>query len=261
MKLIELLEEIFENNPPQKDKFGLSENTLYGGIKLEEYKDRILQCEEFSECTELFFLDTPVVQTNGEPMTVQSFNVVEGQKFKGKCYLLSLMLTPELYNPNSILNSVKDSACISRTIYNPETFEPFKKIVLEFSPERKQDGITNHEAVIRQELHDLLDKVLDNPEDYQVKGFKRVMVRGIFEEYETIEEVKTTKYLSGVVDTEPKFAQIFFWKKNDITGEITMTLTHKNIPINLVDKYEKELGDKKLDVTEEEINEFLEKYN
>jgi hypothetical protein len=261
MKLKELLEEIFEKNPPKKDKFGLSENTLYGESQLKEYKEKLLQCEEFSECTELYFLDTPVVQTNNEPMMTQSFNVVEGQKFKGKCYLLSLMLTPELYNPNSILNSVKNGACISRTIYNPDTFEPFKKLVLEFSPERKQDGITNHEAVIRQELHDLLDKVLDNPEDYQVKGIKRVMVRGIFEEYETIEEVKTTKYLSGVVDTEPKFAQIYFWKKDEITGKITMTLTHKNIPLNLVDKFTEELGDKKLDVTEEEINKFLEKYN
>jgi hypothetical protein len=64
-----------------------------------------------------------------------------------------------------------------------------------------------------------------------------------------------------VVDTEPKFAQIYFWKKDEITGKITMTLTHKNIPLNLVDKFTEELGDKKLDVTEEEINKFLEKYN
>ena len=82
MKLKELLEEIFEKNPPKKDKFGFDVNTLYGGNQLEEYKDRILQCEEFSECTELYFLDTPLVQTNNEPMMAQSFNVFEGQKFK-----------------------------------------------------------------------------------------------------------------------------------------------------------------------------------
>jgi hypothetical protein len=42
-----------------------------------------------------------------------------------------------------------------------------------------------YEQQLRKQLHETLDKILDNPENYQVKGEKGVMVRGIFEEVES----------------------------------------------------------------------------
>jgi len=194
-------------------------------------------------------------------MITQTYRLHEGQKFKGKGYLLSVMLTPEMYDPNSIHDIVKDGASITPTIYDPNTFEPSKKIILQFSPDRKQDGITNHEAVIRQELHDLLDKVFDNPDTFRVKGVRGVLVRGIFERNEIVKEVEPPKFLVGSVDVEPKYSQAYYWEKETKNGEVSIKLVHKNIPIELVDKFTEELGHKKLDVTEEDINQFLEKYN
>jgi len=259
MRLKELLEEIFREESPKENKFGILDDTLYGEEQLEKYKEKLLQCEEFSECTELNFLKTPTLMIDDKPMIVQSYKLLEGQKFKGKGYLLSVTLTPEMYDPNTMYDIIKDGASITPTVYDPNTFEPYKKIILQFSPDRKQDGITNHEAVIRQELHDLLDKVLDNPDTFRIKGVRSVLVRGIFERNEIVKEVESPKYLIGNIDTEPKYAQTYYWEKETKNGEISMKLVHKNIPIELVDKYEKELGNKKLDVTEEEINQFLEK--
>ena len=48
------------------------------------------------------------------------------------------------------------------------------------------------------EMKDLLDKVLDNPYDYQVKGERGVLVRGVFERNEIVSEVTPSRYLTGV---------------------------------------------------------------
>lgn len=260
MKLKELLEEIFRLEHPKENKIGILDDILYGEEQLEKYKEKLLQCEEFSECTELNFLKTPILAIDDKQMVIQSYRLLEGQKFKGKGYLLSIMLTPEMYDPNTMYGIIKDGASITPTVYDPNTFEPHKKIILQFNPDRKQDGITNHEAVIRQELHDLLDKVLDNPDTFRVKGDRSVLVRGIFERNEIVKEVEPPKYLIGNIDTEPKYAQVYYWEKKTKNGEISMKLVHKNIPIKLVDKFNEELGDKGINITEEEINEFLEKY-
>jgi hypothetical protein len=132
---------------------------------------------------------------NNNSIETKTYKVVPNQKFKGKCYLLSLALTPEMFDPKKIHEPVLYGACITPTIYNPETFEPKKKIVLEFSPEISQDKTIyaygnpsmindiedTYEQQLRKQLHETLDKILDNPELYQVKGEKGVMVRGIFE--------------------------------------------------------------------------------
>jgi hypothetical protein len=39
----------------------------------------------------------------------------------------------------------------------------------------------NDEELLRKELHDLLDKVLDSPNEYKIKGTRGVMIRGVFE--------------------------------------------------------------------------------
>ena len=182
MKLKELLTEIFGETPNNDHQFGFDGLTLYGKDNLDPYKERILQCEEFSECTELNFMNMPVILSNDDlPLKADTYKLVEGQKFKGVCYLLSLALTPEVFNPETLYTPVKDGACITPTVYNPETFKPLKKIVLEYSTERVQDGLVDVEYEVKMELKSLLDKVLDNPYDYQVKGERGVIFRGVFE--------------------------------------------------------------------------------
>ena len=183
MKIQELIKEILESEEFQikKNESGIFNETIYGE-ELEPYLEKIKQCEEFSECEELIIIKLPVTElANGDIVQALTYKLGEGQKFKGKCCLLSLALTPEMFDPNTIHEPVLDGACITPTLYNPNTFEPKKKIVLEFSPEALQDDVNSTEEVKRKQLHETLDKILDNPELYQVKGEKGVMVRGIFE--------------------------------------------------------------------------------
>ena len=98
MKLKELLTEIFGETPNNDHQFGFDGLTLYGRDNLSQYKERILQCEEFSECTELNFMNMPMILSNDDlPLKADTYKLVEGQKFKGVCYLLSLALTPEQF--------------------------------------------------------------------------------------------------------------------------------------------------------------------
>jgi hypothetical protein len=282
MKLKELVEEILSSGELENKKGyllniqGLTDITIYGE-ELEPYIDRIKQCEEFSECDEIVIMKHPVTLDENKK-TIQSltYKVGPNQKFKGKCYLLSLALTPEMYDPKKIHEPVLDGACITPTIYNPETFGPKKKIVLEFSPEISQDKTIyaygspsmindiedTHEQQLRKQLHETLDKILDNPETYQIKGEKGVMVRGMFEIVESESGFEKNE-LFGLNTEKITHASIFFFEKdldNSKEGKINLKLSKINIPIELKEKFMEELGDKSVNVTREEIENFLGKY-
>jgi hypothetical protein len=266
MKLKELIDEILSSGELGNKKGylvnvkGLTDTTIYGE-ELEPYIDRIKQCEEFSECDEIVIMKHPVTLDENKK-TIQSltYKVGPNQKFKGKCYLLSLALTPEMYDPKKIHEPVLDGACITPTMYDPTTFEPKKKIVLEFSPEALQDDINSTEEVKRKQLHETLDKILDNPESYQVKGEKGVLVRGLFEEVVT----PTSTYKTDLIGINPEkqtHGMVFFLeedKEKSKGDEVSLKLTNMLIPIELKDKYLEELGPKSIQVTREEIEKFLE---
>lgn len=264
MKLKELLTEIFGAAPTIDNQltppFGFDGLTLYGK-ELETYKEKILQCEEFSECTELNFMTIPMLLSDDDlPIKADSIKLVEGQKFKGVCYLLSLALTTEVFDPETLHIPVKDGACITPTDYKPETFKPFKKIVLEYSPERAADGLVTG-VDIKSELHNLLDKVLDNPYDYQVKGNRGVIVRGVFERNEVVKEVTPTRYLTGVktfVKEEEMPGLDYYLEANEKNeGEVEMKIKNVLIPPHLKQLFKDTLGKKNLEITKEEIDKFL----
>jgi len=261
MKLKKLLIDLFDNEHFESERQFKVDNTLYGENELKRYERQILACDEFKECSELKLVSVPVFSDNGKSKQVQTYKLTEDTKFKGKVYLLSVGLTPKMYDPSRFGKPVKDGANISPTLYNPTNFEPYKKILLTFSPERKNDGITNHEAVIRQELHDILDKVLDNPKSYEMESERGVLVRGIFETVEHNGKVEM-EYLVGEL-TESKDKMVFYLEKEEDkngTGNISMRMKSKVITIELAQKFEYELGEKcrKLKLTEEDINKFLE---
>lgn len=279
MKLQELINEILSSGELKNKKGyavkveGLTDNTIYGE-DLEPYVDRIKQCEEFSECDEIIVMKYPVtIDGQGNNVSTKTYKVVPKQKFKGKCYLLSLALTPEMYDPKKIHEPVLDGACITPTLYDPETFIPRKKIVLEFSPEAAQDSSiyaygnpsmindleNNNEDQLRRKLHETLDKIFDNPEMYQVKGEKGVMVRGAFEVVESPSGIENTKLFGLKTENETHFATFFFEKdeENSKEGELNLKLSKMDIPIDLREKYLQELGPKSINVKREEIEEFL----
>jgi hypothetical protein len=166
-----------------------------------------------------------------------------------------------MYNPDTIHKPVKDGAAITPTLYDIKTFEPKKKILLEFSPEMVQDQqMANGEAILRQELHDLLDKVLDNPQDYQIKGERGLLIRGLFESSENVSELPTLD-LSGAIDEEPKYSMVYYLKpqSEDENGNVSIGLEHKIIPLELKDKFLEHFGERatNLQLTESEIEEFI----
>lgn len=275
MKLKELLMEIFSSGeyPKAKSRFGIMDGTIYGE-DLEQFKERILQTEEFSECEELIILKYPTIQLVSEVKLAETLRLGENQKFKGNCYLLSLALTPEMFDPNKIHTPVLDGACITPTMYDPTTFEPKKKIVLEFSPEMTQDqdiyaignpsmiesAEKNGESILRKQLHETLDKIFDNPELYRIKGEKGVVIRGLFEEVVTPTSTHKTD-LIGINPEKQTHIRAYFFEKDEKTStdsQINLKLSSIAIPIELSDKYAEELGSKSVNVTREEIEKFLE---
>ena len=83
------------------DKFNDTCSQL--SLELEPYIDRIKQCEEFSECDEIVIMKFPVtIDEEKNKIENKTYKLVPKQKFKGKCYLLSLALTPEMFDPKKI---------------------------------------------------------------------------------------------------------------------------------------------------------------
>lgn len=256
MELKELLISSIETKTTTLDnELQIVEDYLYGQ-ELTRIKEELLKCEEFSECEELIILNHPIVEDmNGVAKVVPTFKIGEGMKFKGKCYLLSLSLTPVMYNPTDYVKPIKDGAVITPTIYDPITFEPKKKIILEFSPDRVQDGVTNHEEIVRQELHDLLDKVLNHPNEYQHEGSRYVMVRGLFEVVSSPDGEQVSELGELKVDSD-KHQLVFFF---DETNENEVTLEKMIIPRELSEKYIEEIGFGPVKTTKEKIEEFIKK--
>ena len=192
MKLKELIEivELSRNDN------GLYMDNLLYGKNLEKYKKIIMNTDEFKECDSLEILEHPLVKdNNGEVLNTSTVKLSDVMKFKGKCYLLSLTLTPEMYDPNRLIKPVKNGAAMGPVIYDPMTFEPRKHILLTWSPEMAQDLLgTNNERTLRNDIHKLLDDVLDNPEEYQTKGFRGVLVRGLFEVIEDGGDTEVNHY-------------------------------------------------------------------
>jgi hypothetical protein len=185
MKLKEFLEVALiskKDNPMlTNDKF--TDETCFYGNELDKYKNIIKECDEFAKCDSLDILTMPLVKgKNGEIYTTNTIKLSDLTEFKGRCYLLSLGLTPEMYDPSRLLKPVKNGAAMGPTIYDIDTFEPRKHILLTWSPEMAQDvSGANDELTLRNDIHKLLDDVLDNPEEYKTKGLRGVLVRGLFE--------------------------------------------------------------------------------
>jgi hypothetical protein len=190
MKLEEFVTKLYDERAVLNQKNAESTIDYLKGIDpilnskvLEEVKDELLKLDVFSECDDLEIVHIPTfVLEDGKTGFTQNFKYKEGMKIKGKCYLYSISLTPEMYDPIKAFEPVKNGASISPTVYDTMTFEPRKHILLTWSPEMAQDlKGTNDEKTLRNDIHKLLDDVLDNPEEYRTKGTRHVLIRGVFE--------------------------------------------------------------------------------
>lgn len=247
MKLKELLFDTFgENVSYPFDQFRK--------LELEPIKEELLKCDEFSLCDEIEFMEFPVQKIDDNSYTAQTIKVGKDMKFTGKVYIYNISFTPEMYDPNKIYVPVKDGASITPTIYDPFDFTPKKKIVLEYSPEAIMDE-TNEETK-KQEIRDLLDKVLENPQDYQVKGEREVLVRGVFK---VNSEKEKPPFLIGDLLEKDHYVA-FYMEKTIKDNETTLTMRQKNIPNRLKEEFIKRFTDNGniTTTTTEEIDKFLE---
>jgi hypothetical protein len=100
--------------------------------------------------------------------------------YEGKtAYVYQILFTPKMYDLKTIHQPVKDGCTFGPLLYNPETFEPSRSITITFSPTFPQDidSKEDQEQVMKQFLHDKLDKVLTNPEEYMPEAFRGCMLR------------------------------------------------------------------------------------
>jgi len=262
MKLKEFLEVALlskKNNPSLINETFVDETCLYGN-ELDKYENIIKECDEFAKCDSLDILTMPLVKGKDDKVyTTQTIKISDLTEFKGKCYLLSLALTPEMYDPNQLLRPVKNGAAMGPTIYDPSTFEPRKHILLTWSPERIND-VYGSENDIRK----LLDDVLDNPEEYKTKGTRHVLVRGLFEVVDNYDgsEAIINHYDVDLTANKPEDVgyAVYYFEQNVVKpGKIELRLNNKIIPSHLKDKFINEIGTDPKTITEELINNFLEK--
>lgn len=266
MKLKEFLEVALlskKNNPSLINETFVDETCLYGN-ELDKYKNIIKECDEFAKCDSLDILTMPLVKgKNDKVYTTQTIKISDLTEFKGKCYLLSLALTPEMYDPNQLLRPVKNGAAMGPTIYDPSTFEPRKHILLTWSPEMAQDvSGANYDSTLRNDIHKLLDDVLNNPDEYKTKGFRGVLIRGLFEvvdNYDGSESI-INHYDVDLTANKPEDVgyAVYYLEQNVVKpGEIELRLNNKIIPSHLKDKFIDEIGTDPKTITEELINKFL----
>jgi hypothetical protein len=262
MKLKEFVE-IVELGKTENDSF----NELYGK-QLKKYKDIILKTDEFKDCELLDILEHPVSKSkDGKVLTPYTINLSDVMKFKGRCYLLSLTLTPEMYGPSLMLKPVKDGAAIGPTMYDPITYEPKRQILLTYNPSVHFNFDNKFEPTDefkRNEIHQLLDKVLDNFDEYKIKGVKEVLVRGLFEIVENGEDITENVYDVDLSNQSPEeIGYLVFYLEQTIVnpGEVKLDIKKKLIPPHLKDKFISEIGTDPAKITEKMVDEFLEKYD
>lgn len=151
-------------------------NNSISGNDLSGFKELLLTLDEFKNVEDIIISDT----IDHKITDLESIRINENTSFSGKCYLYSISLTPKIYNPNTLLTTVKDGCSLSPVWYDPTNLIPYRFIMISYCPEILQDNRLNNEEILIKSLHDKLDNIINNPSDYMIKGKREIIVRGIF---------------------------------------------------------------------------------
>jgi hypothetical protein len=136
------------------------------------------------EFDKIIWMELPagLIEDKTTPIVAESIKLSDSDNptYKHKVgYIYTLMFTPKMYEPDEIYKPVKDGCVFAPTTYNPEIFEPKQSITLTWSPEFPQDIDAPKKTYEddKQMLRDMLEKVLNNPEDYRPIGYIGCIVR------------------------------------------------------------------------------------
>jgi hypothetical protein len=182
----ELAEKLMSICSPDKDlsndhnldnTFGIDNLTEEQRLQVEA---ELIKHFQFSR---IVWMDLPSGLTeDGNPIVAKTIIIsdTENPKYADLIgYVYKVLFTPKMYEPIELYSPVKEGCVFAPTVYNPETFEPKKSITLTWSPEFPQDinaPVRTYEDD-KQMIRDMLEKVLDNPEEYKPKGHRRCMIR------------------------------------------------------------------------------------
>ncbi len=136
------------------------------------------------EFDKIIWMDLPsgLTEDKQTAISVKSLRIsdLDNPTYKHKVgYVYTISFTPKMYDPGEMYKPVKDGSVFAPTTYNPETFEPTQSITLTWSPDFPQDI----DAPVRtleddkQMIRDMLEKVLNNPEEYRPKGHIACLIR------------------------------------------------------------------------------------
>ena len=168
--------EICEGNSNQA--FGINDLTEEQRIQIEA---ELIKHFEFDK---IVWMDLPsgLTEDGKTPFVVKSQQISDSNNltYKHKVgYVYTVTFTPKIYDPGDMYKPVKDGCVFAPTTYNPETFEPKQSITISWSPDFPQDI----DAPVRtleddkQMIRNMLEKVLDTPEEYRPKGHIGCLIR------------------------------------------------------------------------------------
>jgi len=127
-------------------------------------------------------LPTGLTEDGKTPIVAKSIRISDSDNptFKHKVgYIYTISFTPLLYDPREMYMPVKDGCVFAPIIYDPQTFEPKQSITLTWSPDFPQDIDTPARTLEddKQMIRDMLEKVLNTPEEYRPLGHVGCIVR------------------------------------------------------------------------------------
>jgi hypothetical protein len=172
MKLIDLMNEAFE-------AFNVTE---LKGKSLELLKDKVLQCEELKYVRNLDIISNPNDQ---EIKLFKSVKITDSYSLPENCTLFSISILNDGFNGEDFLSHCRQKPVISPLQYDPVDFTPYRLICFRISTEILNDNdffchqYGNKKNEYRSELHNVLDKLLNNPKEHESPMNKNIIVKYI----------------------------------------------------------------------------------
>ena len=158
--------------------FSINNSTEKQRVQVEE---ELIKHFEFDK---IVWMDLPtgLTEDGKTPIVANSLKIsdLDNPTYKHKVgYVYTISFTPKIYEPGEMYKPVKDGCVFAPTTYNPETFEPKQSITISWSPDFPQDIDTPARTLEddKQMIRDMLEKVLNTPEEYRPLGHVGCLVR------------------------------------------------------------------------------------
>jgi hypothetical protein len=278
MKLKDLIELAFSKKEEESNNMPIFINAYSDVLdknELELIIDKLKEVDEFKDI-EIILIDNPtlyytddltkkhlLIEIKGDlkikHLLCEALLINENTEkiLKGRYFIYSITLTPEIFDPNKKLSPIKDGACIGPDLYSPVDFSKKKEVMLELNVEE------NIELTIKN-AKKLLEKVIRNENDYKARGERKVIVRGVLETENNKDFFKNIIFPKKETDFVVNYLvreRANGFDENNMP-QYQMKLKKVIISNKFKERFEEEfpLENRHLLLNEENINNFLEKY-